>query len=333
VNLAKADLGIPLVDNLSVIAKGLLAASGQTPAAANIDNFTTLTNGWYSVLDTTTGTKPAGEVWGTLLVSGRAFQADSRTNQLFFSEASNRVYYRRSNGGVWSTWLDLLTKPQKGIARFTASGSWVVPEGVTLIWVSGVAPGGGGGGGGSGGGGSYYGAAGAGGAAGQSVIRSAQSVVPGQTIVITMGNPGAGAASSSGNGNSGTAGGSITATNLSGATLTLAGGAPGLGGASATGTGFIAGGGLTGSGFPLGGYGGDTDGTQPTCIGGAGASSPFGGGGSGGRASTGGTLAGIPAGGYGAGGGGGGGSYSKPTATISGSSGGNGSGGLFVIEW
>jgi hypothetical protein len=334
VTLNKGDIALGAVDNLSVLAKGMLAASGQIPVATNLDDFTNLTNGWYTVSATgSTGTKPPGESWGTLLVAGRAFQADSRTNQLFFSEAGTRIYLRQSTGGNWTLWRELTSSLQKGIVRFTASGSWVVPEGVTLVWVSGVAPGGGGGGGGAGGASAYYGAGGAGGAAGQSVIRSAQSVVPGQTITITIGSPGAGGASSAGVGNNGTAGGALTVTNMSGANLILSGGGPGGGGQSSNNGAFISGGGLISPGFPMGMYGGDTDGTQPTCIGGVGGSSPFGGGGSGGRASTSGTLAGLPAGGYGAGGGGGGGQYSKPSPTYSGSAGGNGSGGLAIIEW
>nr|GFC73050.1 hypothetical protein [Tanacetum cinerariifolium] len=104
-----------------------------------------------------------------------------------------------------------------------------------------------------------------------------------QTITVTIGSPGVGGAASAGTGNTGTAGGALTVTNMSGANLVLSGGAPGGGGASSNNGAFISGGGLLAPGFPLGAYGGDTDGTQPTCIGGAGGSSPFGGGGGGGQ--------------------------------------------------
>jgi hypothetical protein len=329
VTLAKADIGLSLVDNLSVIGLGLGTNIG--PLAADLN--TTVIGGFFRTTSSTLNAPLASNmsVFVCPYNNGGCLQIASLL--VGGSALANRMFYRTQAGGTWSLWGEFLTTGMKGVTRFTASGSWVVPTGVTQVWVSGVAPGGGGGGGGSGGGGSYYGAGGAGGGAGQSVNRSVQSVVPGQTIAITMGAPGAGAPASAGSGAAGTAGGNTTVTNLSGATLTLTGGGQGSGGASAAGSGFISGGGPQGSGFPFGMYGGDTDGTQPTCIGGVGGSSPFGGGGSGGRASTQGTLAGTAAGGFGAGGGGGGGNYSKGTPTYSGSSGGNGSGGLIIIEW
>lgn len=111
--LNKSDIGLPLVDNMSVVAKGLLAGPGLLPSLANLDEFVNLTNGWYSIAQSTLGSKPPGEVWGTVFVVGRAFQADSRANQLFFSENASRIYYRRSNSGTWDTNWTELTRPTK----------------------------------------------------------------------------------------------------------------------------------------------------------------------------------------------------------------------------
>ncbi|WP_222422517.1 tail fiber protein, partial [Yersinia rohdei] len=68
-----------------------------------------------------------------------------------------------------------------GLSRFTSSGSFIVPEGVTQIWVSAVA-GGGGGGSSLATNSSSFVTGGSGGGAGQSVIGFLLTVTPGQVI-------------------------------------------------------------------------------------------------------------------------------------------------------
>lgn len=222
--------------------------------------------------------------------------------------------------------------------NFTSSGSFVVPDDVYTIYVSGC--GGGGGGGGAGGGHldgttEFYpagGGGGGGGGAGQSVQDVVMEVVPGQTIPVTIGSAGAGGAG----GAPGDKGGhGVDGGTTSFGTLTLQGGKGG-----AEGGGWPDGTGAGGAGGDEGGsYGGD--GRVTGGAGGVGGTSPFGTGGGGGRAST---IAlpigqpgasGIPGGnasGYGAGGGGGGSIYSE---TLSGPAGGggNGSGGYISVVW
>lgn len=109
VTLNKTDLGLSLVDNLSVFARGMTASPAVLTTVVNIDEYLTLTNGWYGVAPTSTGVKPTGEGWGTLLVAGRAFQSDARVNQFFFSEAggSAQLYVRSNVGGTWSAWAGI----------------------------------------------------------------------------------------------------------------------------------------------------------------------------------------------------------------------------------
>ncbi|WP_261314177.1 glycine-rich domain-containing protein [Burkholderia multivorans] len=224
----------------------------------------------------------------------------------------------------------------KGIARFTSSGSWSVPPGVTQVWLSGCA---GGGGGGSGGAGSVTGptnafsGGGGGGGAGQSIVRAPYAVTPGATVTITVGTAGgAGAAVGINNGNTGGAGGNtiISGSGFNGGTaVTLTGGSGGVGGVAATsGNGA---GGTGGAGFPNGSYGGDVTQNNAGGNGGPGASSPFGGGGASGRGATTGNIAGSAAFGFGAGGGGGGGIYTPGNGN--GGAGGAGAPGLVIIEW
>lgn len=204
----------------------------------------------------------------------------------------------------------------KNIARFTSSGSFTVPAGVTKLWVSGCAGGGGGGfssdttanvsGGGGGGG------------AGQAIIRTPFAVTPGQVIAITIGS-----------GGGSTANGSPT---VVGSLITLAAGL--AGGSSVAGSPGTAAGGIGGAGFPKGTDGSDASNTAGSGNGGPGASGPFGGGGAGSRSVFGGTaLAGGTAvgGGFGCGGGGAGGR--SVAATLAGALGGTGSPGFVQIEW
>ena len=222
-----------------------------------------------------------------------------------------------------TTWVDAdAAPPLHGQQRYTASGSYTVPVGVTTIYASACAPGGGGGGGaGSNSGVPTSGAGGGGGGAGQSIQRVPYAVTPGQVITITMGAPGTGGAGGYGSsvGNPGTDGGTV----VIGSLVTLTGGLKGGGGLN------NGAGGAGGAGFPWGGAGGDCTNNQSTGQGGMGGSTPFGGGGGNGRAGVAGGTAGQLAGGFGGGGGGGGGSYST---TGAGGTGGAGAPAFVVIE-
>jgi hypothetical protein len=106
--LSKADIGLSLADNVSVKALGI-GWSPLMPDTPDIDSVL-LGNGWYSFGPSTLGTKPAGEDRGVILVAGRAFQADSRGYQLWFTEAFTRIYTRRNLAGDWTPWVPI-TRP------------------------------------------------------------------------------------------------------------------------------------------------------------------------------------------------------------------------------
>ncbi|WP_448680591.1 glycine-rich domain-containing protein [Pseudomonas nicosulfuronedens] len=203
------------------------------------------------------------------------------------------------------------------LQRFTSSGSFTVPPGITTVYISGCA--GGGGGGFSSPTTSNVSGGGGGGGAGQSIIRVPFAVTPGQVISVTIGA----------GGGSGSNGGDTTV----GALVTLSGGSGGGGGTA--GSPGSAAGGLGGSGYPRGADGSDGNTTAGTGNGGQGASSPFGGGGGGSRSSFGPpVLAGIgvgQAGVFGSGGGGAGGVTAN--STQSGGLGGTGAPGLVIFEW
>jgi hypothetical protein len=197
--------------------------------------------------------------------------------------------------------------PIHGILLFTASGEFVVPDGVYSLWVSGCGPGGNGGNGGTTSGASTSGSGGGGGGAGDVAIRRLIPVIPRQAIPVVVGL-------TSGNSTS------------FGSFFTLASGTDGGNGTS---------GGLN----QLGGGGGTTGGQAgcPTFAvavgsnGGKGADSPFGVGGAPGNAriTAGSGNPGAAASGYGAGGGGGGGQQTNG----GGAGGAAGSPGLIVVEW
>lgn len=221
----------------------------------------------------------------------------------------------------------------RGVQTFTSNGNFTVPAGVSTIYVSGCAAGGGGGAGGSSAGSTNLvgGGGGAGGSAGQSIIRQAYSVTPGQVIPITIGGGGtAGAAAASGNNTGGTggAGGNTVVGSL--VTLTAASVSGGGGGCALNaGVGSGGAGGVPGAtGYPRGSYGSDGN---YTGNGGPGASSPFGGGGGGARAASSAGYSAFAASGYGAGGGGGGACYGG--AAGPGGNGGAGAPGIVIIEW
>ena len=219
------------------------------------------------------------------------------------------------------------------VVKFTSSGTWQVPGGVNVIWATGTAAGGGGGGAFKYGE-DYYG--GGGGGSGSACINAPLTVVPGETLTITIGSGGLGGRGNSSGDYNATAGGdggnTIISGSVSGTLLTLFGGKGGysrrLGGYGGPGggpgggpsvvsgnpgnpggngsyflTGASGGGGSGGGdsgrgGFFLGRYFGGAGGGS--CGGGGGGASLYGPGGDGGAPNS----CGQPVGIYGAGGGG-----------------------------
>jgi len=215
------------------------------------------------------------------------------------------------------------------MARFTTSGSWTCPAGVTTVYVSGGGGGGGGGGGAGSVGSGQSSSCGGGGGAGQNVIKTPVTVVPGTVYAITIGAAGtAGVAGIAGT--AGSAGGDGGATTF-GSLLTLSGGGGGGGGAVGPGAGGGIGGGIGGTNGGSAGGGGSTV-SVVFGVGGTGGSSPFGT--SGGATRTGNASGGAtgPAGyGYCSGGGGGGGVANVPSGI--GTSGSAGQAGILILEW
>jgi hypothetical protein len=195
------------------------------------------------------------------------------------------------------------------IQPFTASGTFVVPQGVSQLRVTVI--------GGGGAGGTHATIPGGGGGAGGRSITILTGLVPGTAIPVTVGA--GGVALTGGAIGSGGVGGSSSF----GVYLSATGGQGGGGGSVAT----TAAGGGGGSG--VGGLINDTgsmgtDSIIPAARGGDG------GGPGGGRGTTG-MVPGIAAPGYGGGGGGGGASSTSGTGT--GAPGGNGGAGLVIVEF
>jgi hypothetical protein len=187
-----------------------------------------------------------------------------------------------------------------GKTRYTTSGTWTAPAGVTTAWLTGCGPGGGGAGGNS------ATVGGGGGGGGQSVIAEAVTVVPGTSYTVTIGTGGAGSVSAAANGSAGSGATVFGSTLLSlaagaGGTVGGAGGAAGGAGGSAQGGAA----GVGGSDYPVGGTGG---------------SSMFGAGGAGGTS----VVPPRTGSGYGSGGGGGSGAAAV---------GAGGSNGFLLVEW
>lgn len=221
--------------------------------------------------------------------------------------AISLLVYNTGTGGLapagfyyWNgtQWLQALGSP-KGKQRFTASGTFLVPAGVTRVWVS--MSGGGGGGGSSGG----LGVGGGGGGA-HALIAQELTVIPGTSYSITVGAGGPGGPLAAGFGGSGSSFGTL---------LTAAGG--GGGGSSGGGPGPGVGGAAGGPGGAAGGFGGGGFGGAGP---GAGGGSIFGAGGAGGAPG----VTGGAGGGFGAGGGGGNSGFAA---------GGAGSPGFVLVEW
>lgn len=236
------------------------------------------------------------------------------------------------NRNAWNQLLTAIQALLQGrIAKFTSSSTMTAPA--ATLYLSGCAGGGGGGGNATVGSPNIMSGAGGGGA-GQSAIRNKLTVVPGETLTITIGAAGiAGATNTTG----GTGGITSIVGSISGTLLTLTGGAGGSPGLGGTFSGYQPGQ-NGGAGFPNGAYGQDTGPVGIGAIGGVGASGPFGGGAPGGRGTLIGStmFQGIAAAGFGAGGGGCGGCYPGGNTTIPttpGNTGGAASPGLAIIEW
>lgn len=202
---------------------------------------------------------------------------------------------------------------------FTANGSFIVPAGVTRIFITMC-------GGGGGGAGATSASPGSGGGAAQSIIRHCMVVTPGNSMTVTVGAGGAGGTS----GANGSAGGNSTFvgdTSPSNYTLTCLGGNFGLftGGPGAAQPAVTV---LDASGITPGGvytYGGGAGAAESGSNGGAGGSSMLGKGGASENGIV--TNGALFPGGIGAGGGG------AARYSSTGGVGGNGGGGVIIVEW
>ena len=232
----------------------------------------------------------------------------------------NTIPVANSSGKLDAGWL---SEKNLNVVEFTSSGTWVVPNGVNKIYVTGTAGGGGGGGWISAGGGG----------SGAFCVGLALSVSPGETLAITIG---AGGAGGSGYRNGGNGGNTIIQGSISGILLNLQGGFGGAdypggagGGAGGAGGGTYVKGENGGTSGPYGGGAGGGGGGDSNSPGGAGGNilgryqggasgvgryggggggaSFFGPGGAGGVGeNVAGNQSGAAGGGFGAGGGGGG---------------------------
>lgn len=323
------------------------AASGDVksiPTAIQPDGSVSVQQGYgFDYERPTDGTDPLGKVYPRAPHNGLLNEITASIGEIqqngFPIWASDMAPYPgnawvRHAGKVWQNTIDSnnasptdsnsgWTSPGAGgRVRITSSSTFVVPAGVTTVYVSGT--GGGGGGGGGAGFASQRGAGGGGGGgAGRSAISQPVSVTGGQSISVTIGVGGTRGASGGPGGNGGS-GGSGGATSL-GSLLTLAGG---TGGELGT---FVSGAGGSG-GSPGGGWGTDGIVGGKAGDGGQGGSGPFGtaGGGARGRQGSAGGVETTVGFGFGTGGGGGGGGYMSAGAGVQG---GVGMPGYLEIEW
>ena len=112
VALVKADVGLALVDNISVSARGIVGVSGDIGVISNLDD-PTMSNGWYGVGVAATGARPLSGIYGTVVVSGGIFRnADSRTSQTFYTTSNTplRIFSRHCLNSIWSQWIEI-TRP------------------------------------------------------------------------------------------------------------------------------------------------------------------------------------------------------------------------------
>ena len=117
VALVKADVGLSLVDNISVKAAGV-GVNTQLSDTPNIDDYT-LPNGWYGVGPGSAGVRPVVGLSGLLQASSRAFGASTRVNQLFFVETgvAPRLFIRINYNTVWTDWVETTLPALTGNAR------------------------------------------------------------------------------------------------------------------------------------------------------------------------------------------------------------------------
>jgi len=225
-----------------------------------------------------------------------------------------------------------------GIVTFPSSGSFTVPRGVSRIYVSGCA-------GGGGGGGSFQGAVvafsccsgGGGGGSGYCTTNQAITVIPGETLTVTIGAFGVPGAI---NGTGSSGGATVITSPTSGILLNLAGGA---GGSPGMYTGGVVTGGSGGEGWQRGQSAENQifQPTNPNIYGkGGGGMSGWGGGGLYGVGGWGRTsvdsvpaLQGWPASGFGAGGGGASGAFVINGTYYTGAVGGTGTSGVLFISF
>lgn len=224
--------------------------------------------------------------------------------------------------------VDTSAPLQTRLQKFTVSGSFTVPAGVTKLYLTGTGGGGGGAGTATVGDPNLVSGAGGGGA-GNITLREMFSVSPGQVYAVTVGAAGTGGALNS-------AGGAGGATSFGGL-LSLGGGSGGAPGNAAVYTAYTSGG-AAGAGFSAGISGQDTGPVGVAASGGAGGNGPFGSSGAGGKGVITGAAAeaGVAATGYGTGGGGAGGNYAAGNtvmAATTGAVGGDGTPGLLIVEW
>ncbi|WP_261371404.1 carbohydrate kinase [Yersinia bercovieri] len=255
----------------------------------------------------------------------------SETDTKYLKTGNNLVEIKNAGAAAVAAARTNLGVSPHGFSRFTSSGSFTVPAGVTQIFVSGCAAGGGGGSSLATNSSSFV-TGGSGGGAGQPALNVPITVTPGQVIPITIGTGGTGATAAT---NNATAGGN-TQLGSGGVLLNLGGGSPGQVGGGGTTYPASFGGPGGGGGYPTGDAAQDTNSFSATTAsggqGGQGASGPFGQAGPAGRGAKGnnpGPGAGF---GYGAGGSGAGGAYTSATS-VPGGAGASGLDGYLVIEW
>lgn len=301
-------------------------AGGVPPTILPAEWFNTIQRELISVL-TLAGITPDSEKFDQVATAVAKLITDGG----FLKTTNNLVEIKNAGAAAVAATLANLGLAPHGLSRFTSSGSFIVPEGVFTIWVSGCAAGGGGGSSLASDGSSFV-TGGSGGGAGQSVMCIPITVTPGQVIPVTIGTGGAGGTAAT---NNATSGGN-TLLGSGGSLVSLLGGSPGKLGSGGVSFPASYGGAQGGVGYPDGSYAQDTAVFSATMAyggqGGQGASGPFGQAGPAGRGAMGQNVIAIAGFGYGAGGSGSGGAY-RSTTNVPGGTGAPGLSGYLVIEW
>jgi len=239
-----------------------ISASGLPVVSGGTGQISALTQGGivYSASTTAMGNTAAGTSGQALISAGTSAPsfgtlgiAGGGTNNASLAVTAGGVVYTdgsklvnvgagtsgqvlQSNGATAPTWATASSGGLGGMQSFTASGTFTIPTGKTVVKVTVVAGGGGCGGAGNGGG------AGAGGGGGYS-IHYLSSLTPGNTLTVTVGNGGTAGTSSGAGGSGGTssvASGTQTITTVSatgGSGSPLGSGILGSGGSGGSGSG------------------------------------------------------------------------------------------------